>query len=215
MDTKAIKNEWIREQIIDAAKIYRDELAGKVFLYVYGETYFEVVFLTECFRHLTGVNSSISAKEFYNKAKNSTLSTGQIFYDAKHTYSGAKKKLPCLMALPSLTNDVVCVVKDMQTISVTYKIGVTNLNFTIGLSENRNRAGDKVNDWLLPRTLRVKDKAIENSSDAEFVDFIFSKDASMVKYSTINYSDIGKHPPLAIKGFLSDGLVEQLYPDMR
>ena len=28
-------------------------------------------------------------------------------------------------------------------------------------------------------TLRVRDKAIENSGDAEFIDFIFAKDASM------------------------------------
>lgn len=66
---KADKNELIRKQIISASKVYRDNLAGKVFLYVYGESFFEVVFPTNCFRHLTGVNSTISAQEFYDKAK--------------------------------------------------------------------------------------------------------------------------------------------------
>ena len=209
--TRDIKNAQIRNQIIAASEVYRDKLAGKVFLYVYGESYFEVVFLTDCFRHLTGVNSSLSAQEFYDKAKNSTLSTGQIFYDREHTYKGAKKKLPCLMLLPSLTNSIVCVVKDMRTVTLTYKIGVTNLDFTIGLSENLDSDGNNINDWFLPRTLRVKDRAIENSADAEFVDFIFCKDASIDKYSTITFAGKDKKAPLVIKNFLSDDLVENLY----
>ena len=73
MDTKNIKDEQIRKQIITASEVYRDKLAGRVFLYVYGESYFEVVFPTDRFRHLTGVNSSISAQEFYDKAKSSML----------------------------------------------------------------------------------------------------------------------------------------------
>lgn len=88
---KADKNELIRKQIISASKVYRDNLAGKVFLYVYGESFFEVVFPTNCFRHLTGVNSTISAQEFYDKAKSSKLSTGQILYDSNHTYKNAKR----------------------------------------------------------------------------------------------------------------------------
>lgn len=165
MDTKNIKDEQIRKQIITASEVYWDKLAGRVFLYVYGESYFEVVFPTDRFRHLTGVNSSISAQEFYDKAKSSMLSAGQIFYDREHTYRGAKRKLPCLTMLPALTNNVVCVVKDMKTVTLTYKIGVTNLDFTIGLSENLDLEGNKINDWFLPRTLRVKDKAIESSAD--------------------------------------------------
>lgn len=57
----------------------------------------------------------------------------------------------------------------------------------------------------------MKDKAIENSADAEFVDFIFSKDASMDKYSTITYIDKDKKPPLVIKDFLSASLIECVY----
>lgn len=40
-----------------------------------------------------------------------------------------------------LKNDVVCVVKDMNTVTLTYKIGVTNLDFTIGLSEKFDLEG--------------------------------------------------------------------------
>lgn len=207
MATKTDKKEHIRKQIIDAACIYRDHLAGKAFLYVTGDEYFEVVFQTDRFMHLTGVNSKLRAQDFYDKAKESELTTGQIYFDPEHPYHGAKKKLPCLKLLPSLTNSLVCVVKDMKTLTLTYKIGVTNLNFTIGLTENLDFEGNKINGWFLPRTLRVKDKAIENSSDAAFVDFIFSKDASLDKYNIITFSGSGKAIPDTVRGMLVESLL--------
>ena len=73
MATKAEKKESIRKDIIDAAQIYSSNLAGRKFLYVYGEEYFEVSFPTDCFLHLTGFETHLSArisikyqrKEFY------------------------------------------------------------------------------------------------------------------------------------------------------
>lgn len=208
MATKTDKKEHIRKQIIDASWVYRDNLAGKVFLYVTGDEYFEVVFQTDRFMHLTGINSRLSAQEFYDKATESELTTGQIYFDKEHPYHGAKKKLPCLQLLPALTNSLVCVVKDMKTLTLTYKLGVTNLDFTIGLTENVDFEGNKINDWFLPRTLRVKDKSIENSNSAEFVDFIFSKDASMDKYDTMAFSEGSKEVPDTIRGLLSEKLLE-------
>ena len=37
----------LRKQIISAANIYKHNLAGNVYLYVYGDTYFEVAYMTE------------------------------------------------------------------------------------------------------------------------------------------------------------------------
>lgn len=209
METRSNKKEHIRKQVIDAAQVYRNELAGKVFLYVTGEEYFEVVFQTNRFMYLTGVNSRLSAQEFYDKAAEAKLTTGQIFFDQEHPYHGAKKKLPCLLLLPLLTNSMVCVVKDMKTMTLTYKLGITNLNFTVGLTENVDFEGNKINDWFLPRTLRVKDKAIENSDSAEFVDFIFMKDASMDKYNTLVFSDDNKEMPNSIKIMLDEKLQQE------
>ena len=110
--------------------------------------------------------------------------------------------------LKALTNSLVCVVKDMKTLTLTYKLGVTNLDFTIGLTENVDFEGNKINDWFLPRTLRVKDKSIENSSDAEFVDFIFSKDASLDRYDTMTFSGGSTTIPDTIKGMLAQRLLE-------
>ena len=214
MQTKADKKENLRREIISASHIYRDCLAGKVFLYVFGNAYFEVVFRTDCFMHLTGVASRLGALDFYNKAKSSTLSTAQFYFDNTHSYKKAKQKLPCLIRLPELTTSLVCVVKDMKTVTLTYKIGVTNLSFTLGLMENVDSNGHKINDWFLPRTLRIKDKAIENSSFAEFIDFIFVKDASMSKYSNVLFSAQDNETPIEIKGLLNEDLVKQLYKDI-
>ena len=40
MATKADKKNAIRQDIIDSAGIYSQNLAGKAFLYVYGEEFF-------------------------------------------------------------------------------------------------------------------------------------------------------------------------------
>ena len=192
MATKTDKKNMIRQGIIDSAEIYSQNLAGKVFLYVYGEEYFEVSFPVDHFLHLTGVETRLSARDFYKNAKKTILTNNQFYFDARHPYANAKKKLPCLKRLPELTNDMVCILKDMETLRIIYKLSVTNLEFTLGLIENTDNNGNKINDYFLPMTLRVKDSSVEKSSDAEVVDFIFAKDASISKYDTLLVEDKGK-----------------------
>ena len=42
MATKVDKKNAIRQGIVDAAIVYSQNLAGKTFLYVYGDEYFDV-----------------------------------------------------------------------------------------------------------------------------------------------------------------------------
>ncbi len=203
MDTKEKKKELIRAQIVAASHVYRDNLAGKVFLYVYGDECFEVAFPVSRFLHLTGVCSRLGATDFYEKAKEAELTTGQFYFDENHPYHRAKKKLPCLQTLQLLTDSVVCVVKDMYTATITYKLGLTNLEFTLGLNEYCDNNGNRINNWFIPRTLRPKDRAIENSSNAEFIDFIFCKDASVEKYTEISFADTTKDLPESVANLLS------------
>lgn len=44
MATKTDKKNAIRQEIAASAKVYSQNLAGKAFLYVYGEEFFEVFF---------------------------------------------------------------------------------------------------------------------------------------------------------------------------
>ena len=118
-------------------------------MYVYGDEYFEVSFPIDHFLHLTGVETRLSAKDFYKNAKKSILTNNQFYFDARHVYANAKKKFPCLKRLPELTNEMVCVLKDMETMTITYKLSVTNLEFTLGLTENIDNNGNKINDLFL------------------------------------------------------------------
>lgn len=185
MATKIDKKNKIRQEIIDSAVTYSKHLAGKNFLYVYGMEYFEVSFPTDHFLHLTGGETGLSAKDFYKNAKKGKLASNQFYFTDRHPYANARRKLPCLRRISDLTNEVVCILKDMRTKSVTYKISVTNLEFTLGLVENVDKQGKKVNNLFLPMSLRIEDSSVEKSTDGEIVDFIFEKDASYTKYTNL------------------------------
>ena len=204
MATKADKKNAIRQEIIDSAAIYSQNLAGKAFLYVYGEEFFEVSFPIDHFLHLTGVETNLSAKDFYKNAKKGKLTNNQFYFNARHPYANAKKKLPCLKRLPELTNDMVCILKDMQTLTIIYKLSVTNLEFTLGLTENIANHGNKINDFFLPMSLRVEDSSVEKSNVGDIVDFIFVKDASMAKYDSVLVEDKYKCIPQCIKHLIND-----------
>lgn len=207
MATKENKKNFIRQYIIDSARIYSSELAGKSFLYVYGEDFFEVSFPINHFLHLTGVETNLSAKEFYRNAKKGHLTNRQFYFNGRHPYANAKKKLPCLKRLPELTNEVVCILKDMETLTVTYKLSLTNLEFTLGLVEDMSEFGNKKN-YFLPMSLRVKDSAVEKSKEGDIVDFIFAKEASHMKYDLILVSDENKKIPNTVKHLLSAELIK-------
>ena len=204
MATKVDKKNAIRQGITEAEIVYFQNLAGKTFLYVCGDEYFEVSFPIDHFLHLTGVETRLSAKDFYKNAKKSILTNNQFYFDVRHVYANAKKKLPCLKRLPELTNEMVCVLKNMETMTITYKLSVTNLEFTLGLTENIDNTGNKINDLFLPMSLRVKDSSVEKSGDGEIVDFIFSKDASVARYDTLLVEDKSKTIPSCIKHLIND-----------
>lgn len=208
MVTKKDKKEVIRKGIIAAAKEYSQHLAGKNFLYVYGQEYFEVSFPVDHFLHLTGVETKLSAKDFFKKAKRGILTSNQFFFDVRHPYANAKKKLPCLRRLPELTNDMVCILKDMQTVTIIYNLSITNLEFTLGLTQNIDKNGNKIDEFFLPMSLRVEDSSVEKSKNGDIVDFIFAKDASMTKYDSVLVADKRKPIPAGIKPLLSERELE-------
>ena len=90
------------------------------------------------------VETGLSAKDFYKNAKKGKLSSNQFYFTERHPYANARKKLPCLKRLPELTSQMVCVLKDMQTATILYKLSVTNLEFTLGLTENIDTHGKKI-----------------------------------------------------------------------
>lgn len=98
--------------------------------------------------------------------KKAKFTSDQFYFDVKHPYADAKKKLPCLKGLSKLTNDIVCILKDMQTVTIIYKLSVTNLEFTLALIENTDVNDNKINGFFLPMSLRVEDAYIGVRSES-------------------------------------------------
>lgn len=210
MATKEAKKETIRKAVIEAAVVYGSNLAGKVFLYVYGEEFFEVSFPVDHFLHLTGVETNLSAKDFYRNARKGILTNNQLYFTSKHPYVNAKRKLPCLKRLSELTSEMVCILKDMQTVTILYKLSVTNLEFTLGLTENIGTDGNKINDLFLPMSLRVEDSSVERSKAGYIVDFIFSRDASVTKYNKMLVCDKTKKVPQCVYHLLDSKFISEI-----
>ncbi|WP_308527422.1 PBECR4 domain-containing protein [uncultured Oscillibacter sp.] len=194
MDTKDTKKEQIRAGIVSAAQSYSAHLTNRVFLYVFGEEYIEVMFRADDFLHLTGVDTRLFAKDFYSISRKAQLGLSQFFFKQQHPFELVKKKIPCLMRLHELTNRDVIILKDLSTGSLVYKIALTNLEFTIGMYEK--------DGMYSPQTLRVKDKTVERSAQGEVVDFIFERQYNEPKYKTCTFSDPAKTIPDCVRDML-------------
>lgn len=210
MATKEEKKNKIRDAILDSVQIYSTELAGKTFLYVYEDKFFELWFSIESYSHLTGVNSHLSARDFYDKCLDRKLTCSQFYFDKEHRYDNAKKKLKKLKDLPLLTTEMVCVLEDLKTVTFTYKLGITDLDFTLALTENTDIHGNIINTWWKPRSLRIKDKSIETSKDGNIIDFIFWKNTEETVYSHISFIDENKSIPASIEHLLSTELYKKI-----
>lgn len=73
-----------REQVVAAiqaaAQAYKDRLVGRTFLYVFDQRFIEVLYKAQNFKHLTGVDSRLSARDFYKAALRHQLQGTQIFF---------------------------------------------------------------------------------------------------------------------------------------
>ena len=63
--SKKSDKEHIVKEICKAAKLYKANLVGKRFLYVFDGRYIEVLYKNVNFKHLTGVECNMSAADFY------------------------------------------------------------------------------------------------------------------------------------------------------
>lgn len=80
-------------QISAAARLYKKNLVGKHFLYVFDGRAIEVAYQAKGFRHLTGVDTGLDAMSFYKKAVSGTLQANQIFFSPHHPYQLCQRKI--------------------------------------------------------------------------------------------------------------------------
>ena len=205
MATRQEKKNDIRRMIIEAAIVYSEKLSGKNFLYVYNDEFFEVTFPVDCFLHLTGVETTLDRRDFYYKSRQRQLTCSQFYFSSRHPYANAKKKLPRLIRLPELTTEMVCILKDMHTLSAIYKLSLSNLEFTIGLTTNDNMNNER--KLFYPMSLRVEDSSVERSQGGEIVDFVFSKNACDVRYNNLLVWDKNKNLPCCMRQIIDTNMI--------
>ena len=134
----------IIHEISAAAELYKKNLVGRQFLYVFDGRFIEVMYKAENFLHLTGVGTGLSAKQFYKYAVNRILSTSQILFNAAHPYDLCVRKLQHLCDMAELAASECFMLEEIRTSTQLYKFGTTNLDFTLCFGLDSKREGSYI-----------------------------------------------------------------------
>ncbi len=181
-----------RKQIIyeinKAAQLYKEHLIGKKFLYVFDDRYIEVCYKANNFRHLTGVETSLSAKRFYQYAVKKQLQSSQIYFTSRHPYSLCKKKLKHICEIAVLASTENFMLEEILTNTRSYRFGATNLKFTLCLNKECDDNGQEKSECYIVESLRDED-CFSKCKIAYEVSHILSKGNTAKKYSDLLFMD--------------------------
>ena len=185
---KELDKKTIVEEIIAAAELYKNQLVGKKFLYVFDNRYIEVIYKASNFRHLTGVETNLSAKEFYKLAVKRKLQAKQIYFSAAHPFRLCKRKVKHISEIASLAGTESFLLEEITTQTQTYKFGTTELSFTLCFNKEYDVAGQEKSECYVVESLRDED-CFAKSKNVFTVTHIFSKENDVKKYNNILYID--------------------------
>jgi len=179
----------ILHSITAGAKLYKQHLMGKNFLYVFENQFIEVAYHADEFKHLTGVATNISARSFFKKALDGTLRENQIGFDQNHKLHFCKRKMKHIQSLQYTINSELIVLKTFYTSSEIYQFALTDLNFTLCLGRDLDiKTKVPKNDYYIVKSLRDGDNFNRGLYQYE-CNYIFSKQNDQPFYDKINYSD--------------------------
>lgn len=180
--------EKIVQEIKTAASLYKKHLVGKRFLYVFEGRYIEVIYKAANFRHLTGVATNLSAKQFYNYAAKRLLQASQIYFTPQHPFSLCKRKIKHIGQVATLAGSEGFMLEEVITNTRTYKFGTTNLNFTLCMNKELDANGLPKGDCFVVESLRDED-CFSKSRTAYAVTHIFSKPNDQKKYTELLFKE--------------------------
>ncbi len=174
--------------IEEAALTYKEKMVGRHFMYVFDDRYIEVVYRERDFMHLTGVDSTLRAEQFYKDAVRGRLKADRIFFSKRHPFDLCVKKASQLINIGKVVDSELFILEDTTTHTFTYKFGLTDLELTMCLSEDTDQNGNIVGDHYIARSLRVED-CFDKSEEAFIVRFIFARANGERKYSMVMYQE--------------------------
>ena len=205
--------------VIRDALLNYEELIGQTFLYVFDNRCIEVLFRRKEFIHLAGIDTytKMGAEQLYKNIKKGILKPNQICFSNRHPYDLCKKKIRydlCkkkiryLSNISQLTFSNVLILENLETNTFTYMFGLTDLNFTLCLSEDYNENGILRSNYYIARSLRAEN-ATNKSENSFEIDFILSKRNDEGKYKDILYESKN----CSIED-LSVDILKKIEPDM-
>ena len=186
--SKKNDKEHIVKEICKAAKLYKANLVGKRFLYVFDGRYIEVLYKNVNFKHLTGVECNMSAADFYKNALKNRLQSPQIYFSASHPYSLCKRKIKHLCEISVLASSENFMLEEIATETRTYKFGTTDLNFSLCMNKEYDSYGNEKGDCYIVESLRDED-CFSRSKSAYTVTHILSKDNDSASYTDLLFMD--------------------------
>ena len=209
------KVELVRKNVISAVQKYKDELVGKKFLYIFDEQFIEVIYKTENFMHLTGIDSKkLKSQKFYEKTKDGTLKRNQMFFSKRNPLKTALEKSNELSNIDIFANSKIFIIKDMKTKTYTYAFSFSDKKITLGLMKDtkKDKDGNAIElDYYIPKTFRVKEDATKDQDPTSVVEItmILSKTDVEGKYNKIHYWDVNEilSLPDNIKALIDENLM--------
>lgn len=166
--------------IKQAAKIYEENLLNRNVLFIYLKDnkieFYEVTFLEEHFKHLTGVKTDLNAYKFWYKAKNNRLNEEDFEYKDSTTVLKLDNLIKSM-----LLNSYAKMIGDFKQNKVYLSVGkiAGNNNLIIGFDE-----GEKIN---YPKTLLNGDIRDYTNKKPYRIVGIMTKKISDKVYKEITY----------------------------
>ena len=189
--SKKTDKENIVKEICKAAKLYKANLVGRKFIYVFDGRYIEVLYKSRNFRHLTGVACDMSAADFYKNAVKGYLQPSQIYFTERHPYSLCKKKVKHLCDVSGLATGESFMLEEILTESKVYKFGTTDLDFSLCMNKELDAQGNEIGECYIVESLRDGDE-VSKCKTAYVVTHILSKKNTEPKYTDVLFLDKGE-----------------------
>ena len=178
----------LKAKIEAAANLYKSKLVGKRFLYVFEGKYIEVIFKKENFRHLTGVDTYLSADRFFKYALQGKLSLSQFWFNEVHPYDLCVRKVQHIGDIAQLVTSENFILEEIATNTQSYRFGTTDLNFTLCMNKELDTQGNEKGDCYVAQSLRDED-CFSKSKNAYIVTHIFSRPNDTSQYTEILFMD--------------------------
>ena len=192
-------------QINAAAKLYKERLVGRRFMYVFDNRFIEVIYKKENFRHLTGVDTDLSALQFYRDATRGRLAAAQISFNERHPYDLCVRKVTHLAQLANHTANECFMLEGISTKTATFKFGTSDLKFTVCMNRRAGECYDA-------ESLRDED-CVSKSDGVHVVSHVFSAPNSARLYEETCFVDddvVCGELPVDVMAKLSPRLITDL-----